>query len=73
MKTCEGCRHAEWKLTKVGRLHPSGDGLCKYNWRMPPLPACYYWLSLSTPKPIGGYINRRHVFTQHCPCWEKAK
>lgn len=27
---CDGCKYAEWQLTKNGRLHPSGDGKCTY-------------------------------------------
>jgi hypothetical protein len=29
MKTCNGCKYAEWKLTGIGHLHPSGGVLNK--------------------------------------------
>lgn len=27
---CEQCKYAEWKRTKNGRLHPSGQGRCAW-------------------------------------------
>lgn len=64
MKNCNGCKFAEWKKTDAGRLHPSGDGKCAYEYKMPALPACMYWVS--TQCPCGGYINRRRELKEHC-------
>jgi len=60
--TCVGCIYAEWERTKSGRLHPSGDGLCRYfkehqlDYR---IPAAFFWPCLPTLVPHGGRINRR--------------
>jgi hypothetical protein len=56
VKNCTGCKYAKWVTTKAGGLHPSGDGMCEYAYKLPPLPASMFWLSL--PRPLGGYINR---------------
>jgi hypothetical protein len=68
MKTCLGCKFAEWDWTKTGRLHPSGDGECIIKIRMPQLPNAFYTLQ---PKEelniLGGSINRKTVYEQHCP------
>ena len=71
--TCVGCKHAEWKKTSAGRLHPSGDGLCRYpiEKNLPPLPAAFYWLS-AKPSIGGGYTNRRRLFETDCPYYEKT-
>lgn len=65
MKDCTDCKHAEWSRTANGRLHPSGDGRCKYPYKIPPLPASMYFIS-GPPRPIGGHINRRKVLNEHC-------
>lgn len=65
MKSCLNCKYAEWKRTQAGKLHPSGDGRCKYPWEMPPLPASMYW-SGATPSPNGRHISRRRKFIKHC-------
>ncbi len=65
MKNCTGCRYAEWLTTKAGRLHPSGNGHCKYPYKVPELPAAFHWLSDSV-LPYGGDINRRREFKSHC-------
>ena len=57
MKTCVGCKYAQWKTTVSGRLHPSGDGKCEYPYKVPELPASMYW-SVYYPSPYGGDINR---------------
>ena len=67
MKTCVGCKHAKWQLTANGRLHPSGDGRCVYDYRVPPLPAAYYWIGRGAATPSGGSINRREGLKDHCP------
>lgn len=66
MKNCKGCKFAEWQKTDAGKLHPSGDGKCTYDFKMPALPACMYWRR-SAPSPKGGYINRRTEHKEHCP------
>lgn len=66
MKSCIKCKHADWKRTDSGRLHPSGDGRCKYEWTCKPLPASMCWIGRTTPKPSGGYINRREELKDHC-------
>lgn len=69
MKTCKGCRHAEWKRTANGKLHPDGSGKCIYEWRMPPLPACKSWWSF--PFALTTSIDRKKDLLIHCPCWEQ--
>ena len=66
MKSCVGCKHAEWKRTAAGKLHPSGDGDCKYPYKSPPLPASMFWLYGHAYKPLGGHINRRRELKDHC-------
>lgn len=68
MKNCARCKYAEWRRTENGKLHPSGDGKCGYPWELKPLPSSMYWVG-SSPKPVGGWINRRKDFEYHCPYW----
>lgn len=35
MKNCTHCKHAVWQKTAAGRLHPSGDGECGYEVKLP--------------------------------------
>lgn len=65
MKSCLHCKHADWKKTAAGKLHPSGDGHCKYPWKMPPLPASMYWIGRSAD-PCGGHISRKGELKEHC-------
>lgn len=70
MKNCLGCKYAEWKMTKDGKkLHPSGDGDCKYPWKLPPLPQSMRLFYSAAPS--GGYINRRGEFQDHCVYYQK--
>lgn len=71
MKNCMGCKYAQWKTTKAGRLHQSGDGRCLYKWKAPPIPACMYWISDHAPAPYGGHINRRKEFKDDCPMYQR--
>lgn len=71
MKSCIGCRHADWKRTARGCLHPSGDGFCQFTVKMPVLSAAQYWLS--TPRQGGGFISRREELHDHCPCFERGE
>lgn len=67
MKTCDGCKHAEWKYTTTGRLHPGGDGRCTWKYKAPALPQSMFWTGRpNPPEPSGGYINRRHPLPDHC-------
>ena len=63
MKSCIGCKHADWKQTAKGNLCSSGDGQCRYPYEVPPLPAALYWHGLRPETPSGGYINRHQEFT----------
>lgn len=65
MKSCNGCAFANWRKTAAGRLHPSGDGRCMKNIKIPELPQAFYWGSHS-PSPAGGFINRREALKDHC-------
>ena len=65
MKTCVNCKYAKWRRTSAGKLHPSGDGLCGYEYKIPPLPQSMYWIC-NSPKPCGGNINRSEELKEHC-------
>jgi len=67
MKNCKGCKFAEWKKTDAGKLHPSGDGKCTYEYKLPPLPACKAWIHAIHPYNKHGWINRKTEFQDHCP------
>ena len=71
MKTCDGCKYAGWKKTKAGRLHPSGDGYCMYEFKMPKLSnAKHYAYCLVS----GGAINRRRApYETHCPYYAEGE
>jgi hypothetical protein len=70
MLSCLGCQYAEWQKTKTGKLHPSGDGKCKFEYKLPQLPAAFYFIGISYPSPCGGYINRKKQNKNHCPYWQ---
>lgn len=71
MKNCKDCKHADWKKTKAGRLHPSGDGQCRIIYKIMPLPQSMYWVG-GEPSPYGGHINRKENFKDHCIYYEQA-
>lgn len=73
MKTCIGCKYAEWKKTKAGKLHPSGDGHCGFPWEMPKLPAAMYWIGSICPHPSGGHINQGTMLTDSCVYFQRDK
>jgi hypothetical protein len=75
MKNCTHCKYAEWKRTATGKLHPSGEGTCRYEVKMPRLPASKYWYGYTAPQPFGGYINRRVPLDKDCACfaWYKDR
>lgn len=66
MKSCIDCKYADWQKTKAGKLHPSGDGRCKYQWITPRLPASMYWVGMCDPQPSGGHISRKEELKDHC-------
>ena len=73
MKNCTGCKWAEWQLTKAGKLHPSGNGMCKKIVKFPALPIAFFWPGWNgspAPSPSGGYINRRQDHNDPCPYYE---
>jgi len=70
MKSCNGCKFANWYKTASGRMHPSGDGRCTYEVKIPPLPASKYWSwNRKGPDINGGHINRREELLDHCVCY----
>ena len=75
MKLCDHCKWANWKRTASGRLHPDKSGSCAKEWQPPPLPAAFYFHTISTeiPRPSGGYIKRGEELNKHCPYWEQEE
>lgn len=73
-RDCTTCGLAQWKVTKAGRLHPSGDGRC--GWQMPvvAIASAFYYHGFSgrdrkaAPAPSGGHIERHSPYTD-CPTW----
>ena len=69
MKNCTRCAHATWMRTKVGKLHPSGNGRCTKEVKIPELPASRHWSYYSNftlPEICGGNINRNKDLKTHC-------
>ena len=66
MKDCTNCKFADWERTSAGKLHPSGNGQCKYQWVLPALPASMYWIGSGPSLPSGGYINRKKELKENC-------
>lgn len=79
MKTCQGCIYAEWKKTKAGKLHPSGDGRCTYEVIIPVLPYSFSWrghygeIVNYSQLIAGGFIERHRELKDHCPMWSATK
>ena len=71
MKTCKGCKHADWDKTVAGKLHPSGDGLCTKVVRIPVLSQAYNWVYDTVY--TGGEINRRVQLKDHCAYFAKEE
>lgn len=72
MKTCNGCKWAEWYKTQDGKkLHPSGKGRCTYKFALPKLPGCSEWLV--KPEINKMPIDRKREFENHCSYWEQVK
>jgi hypothetical protein len=71
---CDDCKHADWKRTKNGRLHPDKTGRCRFVWTPPPLPLAFHfsWGGRGkAPEPSGGYIERGDTRMNDCPCFEQ--
>ena len=66
MRTCNGCKYADWKRTNAGRLHPSGDGKCTYEWKTPQLAQSMYFASFEPPMVIVVSISRKRELPDHC-------
>lgn len=76
MKTiCLECKYAEWLKDSRGHLHRSGEGHCRYEYKIPQLPACRYWGALhgGPPSPNGGYLDRHRDAHQKCPYFQRLK
>ena len=61
MSTCMDCKFADWARTKTGRLHPSGEGMCRHVWAPPPISAAHRFDfgSRDMPRPRWGRIDRK--------------
>jgi len=70
MTDCKLCKYAQWHKTSNGRLHPSGDGVCTYEVKLPVLPAAKYWTGSSKPSTTRGFIFRHRPMKVVCPCFE---
>jgi hypothetical protein len=77
MSNCTECKFAEWKRTAAGRLHPSGEGRCRWKYESKPIAAAYYWTTYNQkhPTPYGGSIHRKAAKelarTRNCPVFQK--
>ena len=69
MKNCMGCKYAEWYKTKSGRLHPNGEGKCLFEFKIPTLPACKYFVG-GSPCICGGVIERKKDFKTDCAYYQ---
>ena len=72
MKRCDDCKFADWKRTKDGRLHPSKEGRCTYEYSVAQLPQAFYWIG-TPPTPSGGYIARGKDLQDHCAYWQREE
>jgi hypothetical protein len=77
MSNCTECKFAEWRRTANGRLHPSGEGRCRWKHEPKPIAAAYYWMTYNKehPTPYGGNIYRKDerelTRTCNCPVFQK--
>lgn len=73
---CLTCSLAEWFKTKVGRLHPSGEGRCNWKFVPPVIPAAFYYVGVGdmhiAPRPSGGHIRRSKPY-ENCACYVKSE
>lgn len=75
-KDCLDCIYSKWDYTEAGRLHPSGDGKCTWEFPEIKLPLAFYYLhttsSRQLPRPSGGHISRKNPRIK-CPAWEDSR
>lgn len=71
MKNCTDCIHADWLRTEKGRLHPSGEGKCTKEVKLPKLPASKYYIEFVAVG--GGAINRREERKENCVYWARKE
>jgi hypothetical protein len=64
MKYCDRCKYAEWRRTKSGHLHPSKEGECHFEYKIPPLPQSRYFVFQF--RVGGGMIKRGELLKDHC-------
>lgn len=69
--SCKDCRLAKWHTTKIGTLHPSGQGRCTWQEPVLVIPKSRYWHG-GEPHPSGGSIERKTPYTD-CPTWEEKR
>jgi len=76
MNGCDACKHANWKRTTNGRLHPDKTGRCGFIWNPPPIPLAYsagtFAKNGQVPTLTGGYIGRSDPMYDNCPCFESS-
>jgi hypothetical protein len=73
---CVGCKYADWKRTRSGKMHPSGEGRCTYMKRNTldiRIPAAFFWVDGSQPTPVGGRITRRDTGNVIDVCWFRTE
>jgi hypothetical protein len=68
---CTHCKYAKWERTAAGKLHPSGQGRCGFEVKIPQLPASMHYL-MGNPIIVGGGINRREPSCD-CPYFDRTK
>jgi hypothetical protein len=68
---CIDCKLADWKRTANGRLHPSGDGRCRWQYPDIRIPVSMYFIG-GMSEPSGGFINRKDEWKQ-CPRYQKVE
>lgn len=72
MKNCTDCKHAHWQKTAAGKLHPSGNGRCQWELKLPALPTAIHWWA-GVPRVSYGFINRRKELAVDCPQFASAE
>jgi hypothetical protein len=74
---CLTCKLAEWNKTAAGRLHPNGEGMCRWKPAHIPTPRAWKWAwgdDLPQPKPFWGQIDRKpEKSITECETYETLK
>ena len=70
MKNCTKCKYARWLRDYKGRLYPSGEGFCKFPYKIPDITE-YKGCIIKTPVPLNCYINKHEELKYHCACYEE--